>query len=143
MGVVRTVYFVKLLSSEDVTYQMTGVALWTIWEVATGFLIMGIPSFPRVAKALPVPEAVSSFFRSWRGSIAQSGSSSPNKWHIMYKPKSRKRRSVFEIGSELNTHELASRNSADEIRSSSDNVQEPEVVHTMKGKVNISHLRTV
>ena len=143
MGVVRTVYFVKLLSSEDVTYQMTGVALWTIWEVATGFLIMGIPSFPRVAKALPVPEAVSSFFRSWRGSIAQSGSSSPNKWHIMYKPKSRKRRSVFEIGSELNTHDLLSTSSADDIRRSSDDVQEPEMVHATKGNAQINHLQTV
>lgn len=140
---VRTGYIVKLHHSEDVTYQITGLGFWTLWEIATGFLIMGIPTFPRIAKAIPVPESVSSFLRSWRGSSRQSGPVSTSRWRIMYRPKSRRHYSVFEVGSELNTHELASRNSADEIRSSSDDVQEPEVVHTMKGKVNISHLRTV
>jgi hypothetical protein len=145
MGVVRTVYFVNLLSSEDVTYQMTGVALWTIWEVATGFLIMGIPAFPRIAKAVPVHEAVSSFFRSVSGGSGQSGSSSRNKWQVMYKPKSRRRRSVFEIGSELNTHDLLSTSSADDTRSSSDDVQEPEMVHVhvTKGVVQNRQLQTV
>lgn len=143
MGVVRTVYFVKLLRSEDVTYEMTGVALWTLWEIATGFLIMGIPAFPRVAKAVPVPEFVSSFFRSWSDSSGQNRSSSPNKWQAMYKPKSRRRRSVFEIGSELNTHDLAPMSSTDTTEASTDHVREPEMVHVTKANAQISHLQTV
>lgn len=37
MGVLRTVYFVKLLHCEDVICQMTSVApLWTPWEMLAG-----------------------------------------------------------------------------------------------------------
>lgn len=108
MGVARLVYFIRLLSNEDVTYQMSGVALWTLLEVATGFLIMGIPAFPRVIKAIPVPASVSRSLKSWSGYIGKSVSSTPNRFQAMYKPKSRRRRSVFEIESELNTHNLIS-----------------------------------
>ena len=145
MGVVRTVYFVNLLHSDDVTYQMTGVALWTIWEVTTGFLIMGIPAFPRIAKAVPVPDAVSSFFRSLSSGSRQNGSSRPKKWQVMYKPKSRQRRSVFEVESELNTHDLLSTSSVDDSRSRSDDVRDPEMVHVRvtKGVAQNRQLQTV
>ena len=145
MGVVRTVYFVNLLHSDDVTYQMTGVALWTIWEVTTGFLIMGIPAFPRIAKAVPVPDAVSSFFRSLTSGSRQNGSSGPKKWQMMYQPKSRQRRSVFEVESELNTHDLLSTSSVDESRSRSDDIRDPEMVHVRvtKGVAQNRQLQTV
>jgi hypothetical protein len=145
MGVVRTVYFVNLLHSDDVTYQMTGVALWTIWEVTTGFLIMGIPAFPRIAKAVPVPDAVSSFFRSLSSGSRQNGSSGPKKWQMMYKPKSRQRRSVFEVESELNTHDLLSTSSVDDSRSRNDDVRDPEMVHVRvtKGVAQNRQLQTV
>ncbi|KAF1852051.1 uncharacterized protein K460DRAFT_413528 [Cucurbitaria berberidis CBS 394.84] len=139
-GVVRTVYFVKLLSSEDVTYQMSGVAIWTIWEVTTGFLIMGIPAFPRVAKSLPIPESVSSFFRSLSGYSGRSRSqASKPKWQVMYKPKSRRRRSLWEI-SELNTHDLVTESSAGD-DGSTISPTHAEMVET--GSTEPSQLQTV
>ncbi|PVI00070.1 hypothetical protein DM02DRAFT_614588 [Periconia macrospinosa] len=117
-GIVRLVYFVKLLDTEDVVWPMSGVAIWTIWEVTTGFLIMGIPAFPRIAKAMPVSESVASFFRSFSSGskpTSQNTSKGNNpQWQFMYKPKSRRRRSVFEI-SELETHDLVSIRSTEDV----------------------------
>ncbi|KAH8722888.1 hypothetical protein GQ44DRAFT_774666 [Phaeosphaeriaceae sp. PMI808] len=94
-GIIRTVYFVHLVKSEDATYEFSGVAVWTIWELATGFLIMGIPAFPRAFKVLPGSEAIITFFRT-RSSETNLSKSKP--WRYMYKPKTpRRRRSVFEI----------------------------------------------
>ncbi|RYP08063.1 hypothetical protein DL765_008919 [Monosporascus sp. GIB2] len=106
-GVVRTVYFVKLLSDPDVVYVMTGVGIWSIWEVTTGFLIMGIPAFPRVAKSLPMSESVASFFRSLVRSSQQSLSRSAVPQWRFNKSTPRKRRGLWEI-SELETHGMVS-----------------------------------
>ncbi|KAI1099761.1 hypothetical protein F4804DRAFT_320931 [Jackrogersella minutella] len=106
-GVIRLVYFIKLLQSDDVVYQMSGVALWTIWEVTTGFLIMGIPAFPRAAKSLPMSDSIASFFRSWKGSNQLNGSRAGLPQWQWYKPKTRKRRGLWEI-SELESHNLVS-----------------------------------
>lgn len=111
-GVIRTVYFVKLLSSDDVVYQMSGVAIWTIWEVTTGFLIMGIPAFPKAAKSLPMSDSIASFFRSLSGH-SQTDSPRPGmpQWQL-YKPKPRRRRSLWGI-SEVETCDLVSTRSAE------------------------------
>ncbi|KAH6645102.1 hypothetical protein BKA67DRAFT_128794 [Truncatella angustata] len=111
-GVVRTVYFVKLLSSEDVTYQMSGVAIWTIWEITTGFLIMGIPAIPRVVKTIPKSDSIVSFFRSLTSRGSQpSGESPAAPPRQFYKPTSR-RRGLWEI-TDLDTHDLVSMSSVD------------------------------
>ncbi|KAI1203163.1 hypothetical protein F5X97DRAFT_159849 [Nemania serpens] len=106
-GVVRLTYFIKLLSSEDATFLFSGIALWTILEVTTGFLIMGIPAFPRAAKMLPMSESVSTFFHSlWSRSGLSNTQISTPQWQF-YKPKPRKRRGLWDI-SEMETHDMLS-----------------------------------
>ncbi|KAI0540915.1 hypothetical protein GGR58DRAFT_511236 [Xylaria digitata] len=106
-GVVRLVYFIKLLSSDDATFLFSGVALWTILEVTTGFLIMGIPAFPRAARMLPMSDSVANFFQSlWSRSGLSNTQISTPQWQF-YKPKSRKRRGLWEI-SEMDTHNMLS-----------------------------------
>lgn len=102
----RTVYFVKLLNTEDVTYVMTGIATWTIWETTCGFLIMGIPALPKMAKAIPMSESIVSFFRSLSGH-GDSGSEPNMPQYQLYQPKPRKRRGQWTI-SDLDTNNLIS-----------------------------------
>ncbi|KAI0415147.1 hypothetical protein F5X98DRAFT_231398 [Xylaria grammica] len=106
-GVVRLAYFIKLLWSNDATFIFSGVALWTILEVTTGFLIMGIPAFPRAAKMLPMSDSIASFFQSlWsRSGLSKTQISIPQ-WQF-YKPKSRRRRGLWEI-TDLETHDMLS-----------------------------------
>ncbi|KAK8085899.1 hypothetical protein PG997_007170 [Apiospora hydei] len=61
-GVARTVYFVKMLENDDAMYNLTGVAIWTVWEMTAGFMVMGAPALPRAFKTLPMSESVASFF---------------------------------------------------------------------------------
>ena len=138
-GVIRTIYFVKLLSSEDVVYQMSGVAIWTIWEVTIGFLIMGIPAFPRAVKSLPMSESIASFFRSLSSSIYSSGVRSIVPQWQMYKPRSRRRpRGLWEI-SELETHDLVSLRSVNDFDNSTGNAG----LGMTKGNDNLHPTQTV
>jgi hypothetical protein len=65
---------------------MTSVALWTFWEVATSFLIMGSLAFLRVIKAVPVPVYIDflPFLVELNG---RSQTGSPNRFQVLYKPK--------------------------------------------------------
>jgi hypothetical protein len=83
--------------------------VFTIWELTTGFLIMGIPAFPRAFKLIPGSTVVITFFRSL---TSKTDVSKSKPWQHMYKPRSRRRRSVFEI-SELETDGLDTVNSAE------------------------------
>ncbi|KAI0409848.1 hypothetical protein F4802DRAFT_592731 [Xylaria palmicola] len=106
-GVVRLAYFIKLLWSEDATYLFSGIALYTILELTTGFLIMGIPAFPRAAKMLPMSDSVASFFQSlWSKSGLSNTQVSTPQWQF-YKPKSRRRRGLWEI-TDMETHDMIS-----------------------------------
>jgi len=75
---------------------------------------MGIPALVKVAKAMPVSEYVSSYFRTLLAGNSSGELSGSKKWRAMYKPRSRRRRSVFEIESELNTHDLLSMSGPDD-----------------------------
>ena len=77
------VHFVHLVKFEDATYEFSGIAVWTIWELTTGFLIMGISAFPRAFKALPGSEAVVCFFHTLNSKTDLSKS---RPWRYMYKP---------------------------------------------------------
>jgi hypothetical protein len=84
---------------------MTGVAIWTIWEVTVGFLIMGIPAFPKAFMALPKSDSIVSFFRTLSRRSQRSGSEMDVPQNQFYKPRTRQRRGLWEI-SELETHDL-------------------------------------
>lgn len=111
-GVIRTVYFVKLLSSHDAIYQLSNVGVWTMWEVTIGFLIMGIPAFPKAAKVLPMSDSIASFFRSLSGHSNRDGLRLGNPQRQLDQPKPRRHRSLWEI-SEIETHDLVSTRSAE------------------------------
>jgi hypothetical protein len=120
--VARTVYFVHLVTSEDATYHFSGVAVFTIWECVVGFMVMGIPAVPRAFKLVPGSTVVITFFRSLTSKIE----SSKNKpFQHMYKPKSRRRRSVFEI-SEMDTDALDTVDGMETERTESQDTSEAE-----------------
>lgn len=96
--------------------------MWTIWELTTGFLIMGIPAFPRAFKALPGSEAIITFFQSLTSNKDLSKSMP---WRYMYKPKTRRRRSVFEI-SDMDTQEMNTVLSAEMVHTVSHDTMEPK-----------------
>ncbi|KAF1914790.1 hypothetical protein BDU57DRAFT_549879 [Ampelomyces quisqualis] len=121
-GVARTVYFVHLVTSEDSTYNFSGVAIFTIWECVVGFMVMGIPAFPRAFKLIPGSTAVITFFRSLTSKME---SSKAKPFQRMYKPKSRRRRSVFEI-SEMDTDALDTVDDAETNRTVSQDTSEVE-----------------
>lgn len=100
----RTVYFVHLVTSEDATYHFSGVAVFTIWECVVGFMVMGIPAVPRAFKLIPGSTVVITFFKSLTSKIS-TNTEKYKPFQHMYKPKSRRRRSVFEI-SEMDTEAL-------------------------------------
>ncbi|KAK7930969.1 hypothetical protein PG985_001681 [Apiospora marii] len=110
-GIVRAVYFIKLLSTEDVVYYMSGVAIWTIWELTCGFLVLGIPAMPRAARALPMPKSIAEFFRSFSSHEQGSGSEPARPQYQLYQPRPRRRGGTWEL-SDLDTTDLISARSA-------------------------------
>ncbi|KAH7109481.1 hypothetical protein B0J11DRAFT_448958 [Dendryphion nanum] len=50
-AVVRLIYFMKIVNSEDMVYTTADQSYWSIAEMTAGFLIMGLPSLPKVMKS--------------------------------------------------------------------------------------------
>ncbi|KAK8043978.1 hypothetical protein PG993_004002 [Apiospora rasikravindrae] len=118
-GVARTVYFVKMLENDDAMYNLTGVAIWTVWEMAAAFMVMGAPALPRAFKTLPMSESVASIFRS-RFRRGQDSSSQPAlPQYRLYRPKPRRLRGLWEI-SDLETADLVSMRSVHTISSTAE-----------------------
>ncbi|KAI0393942.1 hypothetical protein F5Y17DRAFT_430351 [Xylariaceae sp. FL0594] len=108
-GIARLVFLLKILGSSDAIYNLSIVGLWGLGESAAGFLIMGIPSVPKVTKNLPISASVTSLLRSWtrRGpSSSDVAASVPKSRRRQF---SRKRRGPWDI-SELETHDLVTLN---------------------------------
>lgn len=95
------VWLDRMLHSEDTLYWMSIHALWGIDEMGAGFLILGIPSLPKVFQMLPFSESVAKpLWPVTNGSLPKSFNTIG--WR---KPMSRKRRGLWEI-SELESHSL-------------------------------------
>ncbi|KAI0444954.1 hypothetical protein F4803DRAFT_509652 [Xylaria telfairii] len=105
-GIARLVDLLKILESSDAFYYITEVGLWGIGEMTAGFLIIGIPAFPRVAKSLPFSDSVVSLFHSLTRSKVSEGGDVRSYFRSWGRPISRKRRGLWEI-SELDTYDLA------------------------------------
>ncbi|KAH8721494.1 hypothetical protein GQ44DRAFT_829083 [Phaeosphaeriaceae sp. PMI808] len=124
-AVIRLRYLVRLMLSLDVTYYTTYVALWGVAEMTVGFLILGIPSLPKVIKALPIPKSLALLLHSIKRS-SDSGDSlegglplswrKPLSWR---RPVTRKQRDQWEI-SDLDTYDLGT--------VTSENVDRSEIV---------------
>ncbi|KAJ0115242.1 hypothetical protein J7T55_001652 [Diaporthe amygdali] len=51
-GIARMVYSIETLYSKDYTYIYTTVGLWSLGELTSGFLVIGVPSIPKVYRSL-------------------------------------------------------------------------------------------
>jgi hypothetical protein len=88
--------------SLDVTFYTTPVALWGVGEMTIGFLVLGIPSIPKVVQSLPFPGCVASFVRCFRRT---DSSGDPRGGYYWPKFVARKPRDQWQI-SDVDTHDL-------------------------------------
>lgn len=97
-----------MVNSKDQIYTVSPAALWSIGEMASGFLIMGIPSIPKAVKNTPLSEAFVSLLKTLTGS-SRSGtqSSTPHNSYPRFKPTQQKRHY-----NDLDEHDLMSLRSA-------------------------------
>ncbi|KAG8157532.1 hypothetical protein KVR01_012574 [Diaporthe batatas] len=51
-GIARMVYSIETLSSKDLTHIYTTVGLWSLGELTSGFLVIGVPAVPKVYRSL-------------------------------------------------------------------------------------------
>lgn len=72
-AVLRLVSTVEYSTSDDVTYAVSAVVLWALAEMTCGFIVIGMPTAPKVLFETRLMSKVKSSFKSWSGS-AQSGS---------------------------------------------------------------------
>ncbi|KAK8115471.1 hypothetical protein PG984_011973 [Apiospora sp. TS-2023a] len=92
--------FVIGVGTDDAVYYMSGVAIWTTWEITCGFLVLAIPAMPK---------SIAVFFRSL--SSQWSGSEPAVPQYRLYQPRPRRRRGQWEL-SDLDTTDLISVRSA-------------------------------
>lgn len=109
-GVIRSVYLVWLLKADDALHLMTGVIMWTMWEITAGLLVIGIPAVPRVYKVLALSGSGISWLHFASRRPPQGGSLiAPHRQ--LDEPRIPKRRGLWEI-SELQTQDVESMDSA-------------------------------
>jgi hypothetical protein len=108
----RIVYMIRFQET-DPLYAGSELVLWMAAELTAGFLILGLPSFPKVFKQIPGSESVISLLKSItvsrlsssRGKQENSRAGLPS-W---YKPLSRKRVRKDTLDElDLDTHDLVS-----------------------------------
>lgn len=124
-----------MLESEDKLYTQSELALWSIAEITAGFLIMGLPSAPKVASNIPGSASFISFIRSVSGQSKEGKSSQENSRRGLpswYKPKSQPRRprDPFHItaGDEESQHDMTM--SLDNVQLTDDDSQHVEKTTT-------------
>ncbi|KAI1446643.1 hypothetical protein F5Y02DRAFT_68995 [Annulohypoxylon stygium] len=116
-GIFRLVSLLEILFNNDETYWTTELGLWGVGEITAGFLIIGIPSMPKIIKNFPVTNSLVSLMKSWTRNM---GSSNPSQegvgLPIWRNPLSRKRRGQWEI-SELDTYGLVTLDATQNVES--------------------------
>lgn len=77
---------------KDTLYAGSELIFWMVAEVTAGFLVMGLPSLPKVFKCIPGSVSLVSFLQAWIK--VGSGGQESNSRHGLpswYKPASRRR----------------------------------------------------
>ena len=98
----RLFYSVKLMQSDDITYSVSPVGLWSIGEITSGFLIIGVPSVPKISKEVPWVQSVFIWIRSLTGGSSKGSRESSRKgMPSWYKKAPTIRRRQDDIYSEL------------------------------------------
>ncbi|KAF2802362.1 uncharacterized protein BDZ99DRAFT_503839 [Mytilinidion resinicola] len=105
-AVARLVYSIKLMHSEDVAYSVSPVGVWSIGEMTSAFLIVGVPSLPRIFK-VPWVQSVFTWIQSLTGGSSKGTRESSRKglpsW---YKNAPTARRRQDDVYSELDEYRL-------------------------------------
>ena len=93
-------YQIKMLQSDDATYTASDLSLWMTAEMTAGFLIIGFPSLPKVAKSVPFMDSMASLVRSMvdrSGLLAKRQSDSQRGLPSWVKPAPQRRPNPMEV----------------------------------------------
>lgn len=124
-AIIRTVYLVRLLRSQDAPYYVGIMVLWGFGEMTAGFLVLGIPSIPKVASKLHCAHHFGSLVRPWKSSRGTESSHS----HVSLPgPVPRKPRDQWQIN-DLEKHGSGPRIYLNPIRSGGQEDSKQNVVH--------------
>ncbi|KAH8648724.1 hypothetical protein BGZ60DRAFT_570018 [Tricladium varicosporioides] len=121
----RLYFLHKMLNSPDQLYTVSTTGLWSIGEMTSGFLIIGIPSLPKAMKNIPLAASLVSLLRSWtttnRSRIDNTSQSSQSRWQ--WHSSLSRRRSNKNDCSDVDEHELVATKTATSVErvSSNDN----------------------
>ncbi|TRX93590.1 hypothetical protein FHL15_005562 [Xylaria flabelliformis] len=72
-AILRLISTIEYSTSLDVTYAVSAVILWALAEMTCGFIVLGMPTAPKVLLETRLVSRIKSSFRSWTGTN-QSGS---------------------------------------------------------------------
>ncbi|KAI0905015.1 hypothetical protein F4823DRAFT_567155 [Ustulina deusta] len=64
-AVLRLVSTIEYSTTDDVTYAVSAVVLWALAEMACGFIVLGMPTAPKVLLETRLMSKIKSSFRSW------------------------------------------------------------------------------
>ena len=82
----------RLSQTQDVSYAVAGVGVLLFSETTAGFLILGIPSIPKVLGSIGMLKKFMSYIKSWMGSsMSKTRTNSRKGLPSWYKPMSRKK----------------------------------------------------
>ncbi|KAI3319525.1 hypothetical protein HD806DRAFT_548088 [Xylariaceae sp. AK1471] len=73
-ALLRLVSTVEYSSAADVTYAVSPVVLWALAEMTCGFIVLGMPTAPKVLFETAMMSRIKSSFRSWTGSNVSESS---------------------------------------------------------------------
>ncbi|KAJ8132373.1 hypothetical protein O1611_g1251 [Lasiodiplodia mahajangana] len=66
-AILRLVSTIEYTSAADVTYKVSAVVLWALAEMTCGFIVLGMPTAPKVLFETRLMSKIKSSFRSWTG----------------------------------------------------------------------------
>ncbi|KAI0532707.1 hypothetical protein GGR58DRAFT_489199 [Xylaria digitata] len=67
-AVLRLVSTIEYSTTDDVTYAVSAVVLWALAEMTCGFIVLGMPTAPKVLFETRLISRIKSSFKSWTGS---------------------------------------------------------------------------
>ncbi|KAI0412036.1 hypothetical protein F5X98DRAFT_30740 [Xylaria grammica] len=67
-AILRLVSTIEYSTSDDVTYAVSAVVLWALAEMTCGFVVVGMPTAPKILLETRLISRIKSSFRSWTGS---------------------------------------------------------------------------
>ncbi|KAI1187546.1 hypothetical protein F5B17DRAFT_453045 [Nemania serpens] len=71
-AVLRLISTIEYSTAADVTYAVSPVVLWALAEMTCGFVVLGMPTAPKVLLELKFVSILKSSFRSWAGTTHET-----------------------------------------------------------------------